>query len=118
MTYSKEFLTKQNTLLGGEKDRLEKDLSRIARENPDIKDDYKATFPDYGRNQEENAQEEEVYEARRAAEQSLELQLRDVREAIERIESGTYGTCEKCGKEIPEERLHAFPAARHCVEHQ
>ncbi len=31
--------------------------------------------------------------------------------AIERIENGTYGFCERCGKPIPKARLKAFPAA-------
>ena len=31
--------------------------------------------------------------------------------AVERIDSGTYGFCERCGKPIPKARLKAFPAA-------
>ncbi|WP_304047894.1 TraR/DksA C4-type zinc finger protein [Jatrophihabitans endophyticus] len=31
--------------------------------------------------------------------------------AIERIQAGTYGFCERCGKPIPKARLKAFPAA-------
>ena len=31
--------------------------------------------------------------------------------ALERIDEGTYGTCERCGKEIPAERLEARPWA-------
>jgi YteA family regulatory protein len=36
--------------------------------------------------------------------------------ALERIEHGTYGQCERCGKEIPEERLDFVPYATTCVE--
>ena len=36
-------------------------------------------------------------------------QLRQVEKALERIESGEYGRCEICGKEIPVERLEAVP---------
>jgi DnaK suppressor protein len=35
--------------------------------------------------------------------------------AIERINDGTYGTCENCGKAIPKERLRALPYAALCV---
>jgi RNA polymerase-binding transcription factor len=39
----------------------------------------------------------------------------DVTHALERIELGTYGKCERCGKVIPFERLEALPTARLCV---
>src|SRR5262249_7951633 len=45
-----------------------------------------------------------------------EAYLRDeTAAALERIERGTYGRCEQCGKDIPEERLDALPYARHCA---
>ncbi|MBI4919824.1 TraR/DksA C4-type zinc finger protein [Candidatus Azambacteria bacterium] len=47
----------------------------------------------------------------------LELRLRDVNGALEKIEKGTYGTCETCGAEIPEDRLKANPAAKTDMEH-
>ena len=43
-------------------------------------------------------------------------QLRQVETALARIESGEYGTCEVCGKEIPVERLEAMPAATLCID--
>ncbi len=36
--------------------------------------------------------------------------------ALERIENGTYGLCQSCGKPISEERLEAVPHARLCIE--
>lgn len=45
-----------------------------------------------------------------------ELQLAtEVRDALDRIDEGTYGVCESCGKAIGHERLAAIPFARHCV---
>lgn len=44
--------------------------------------------------------------------------LREVSEALQRIQSGSYGICEGCEKEIPRKRLEVFPAARFCVECQ
>lgn len=44
--------------------------------------------------------------------------LRDVSEALVRIEDGTYGTCEGCETEIPQKRLEVYPSARHCIECQ
>ena len=43
--------------------------------------------------------------------------LREIDEALDRIEEGTYGTCEGSGKLIPKARLEAIPWAKYCVEH-
>ena len=48
---------------------------------------------------------------------SLRDQLRDVEVALERLDAGTYGTCELCGKEVTAARLEAVPSARFCIEH-
>jgi DnaK suppressor protein len=37
------------------------------------------------------------------------------REALERIENGTYGVCEVCGEEISESRLKARPVTTECI---
>ena len=36
--------------------------------------------------------------------------------ALERLEQGTYGTCEQCGRPIGEGRLEARPTAARCIE--
>jgi DnaK suppressor protein len=36
--------------------------------------------------------------------------------ALKRIEDGSYGQCEECGKEIPKARLEAIPYAAFCVQ--
>ncbi len=40
---------------------------------------------------------------------------KDIAEAFRRLESGTYGLCERCGTDIPIARLEAEPFARFCV---
>lgn len=47
--------------------------------------------------------------------EGLQQRLDDIRGALGRIDKGTYGTCEGCGKEIPPERLEAIPTARLCI---
>jgi DnaK suppressor protein len=44
--------------------------------------------------------------------------LRDVTSALQRIEEGSYGACERCGEAISEKRLDALPFARHCIDCQ
>ena len=38
-----------------------------------------------------------------------------VRAAIARVEAGTYGTCSRCGADIPGARLAAMPTATLCI---
>jgi RNA polymerase-binding transcription factor DksA len=48
----------------------------------------------------------------------VEAELADVEHAMRRLDEGTYGTCEACGKPIGDERLEAMPASRFCLEDQ
>ncbi len=48
----------------------------------------------------------------------VEAELADVEHALHRLDDGTYGTCEACGRPIDEERLQAMPAARFCLDDQ
>jgi DnaK suppressor protein len=41
--------------------------------------------------------------------------LADLDQAIRRIEAGTYGRCDDCGRPITADRLAARPAARTCI---
>lgn len=43
-----------------------------------------------------------------------EIRLTLIRNALERLEEGTYGVCEACAGEIPYERLLVFPEATEC----
>lgn len=42
--------------------------------------------------------------------------LEQVEQALGRIEAGTYGTCESCGRPIGRLRLEAYPRASLCME--
>jgi DnaK suppressor protein len=44
--------------------------------------------------------------------------LYEIDQALKRIENGTYGLCEMCGKTIPQIRLEALPFARYTIECQ
>ena len=43
--------------------------------------------------------------------------LREIDAALERVDAGTYGSCEVCGAPVPTARLEARPTARTCVAH-
>jgi RNA polymerase-binding protein DksA len=50
-----------------------------------------------------------------AVEEQHESLHKEVVAALARISDGTYGQCENCGAEIPQERLEAVPTATLCV---
>jgi len=49
---------------------------------------------------------------------NIEASMADVEWALKRLEEGTYGKCEACGRRIPKARLEAMPAARYCIKDQ
>ncbi len=59
-----------------------------------------------------------------AADESLQEEallsqtLVEVRDALRRIEDGTYGKCVDCGRNIELARLEAVPWARYCLKDQ
>lgn len=64
------------------------------------------------------ADKTEEWIERRGTISALETQYNNVARALEKIESGTYGVCEICAKDIEVERLDANPSARTCIEHR
>jgi DnaK suppressor protein len=47
---------------------------------------------------------------------SLRDLLEEVNAALEKVEDGTYGVCDSCGKDITKKRLEALPWATLCKE--
>ncbi len=47
----------------------------------------------------------------------LREQLDDVQRALDKLDAGSYGTCEACGETIAADRLEAMPATRFCITH-
>jgi RNA polymerase-binding transcription factor DksA len=49
--------------------------------------------------------------------EQLEAEIEDLDAALRKVDEGTYGICEICGKPIEPERLEAIPGTRTCIEH-
>lgn len=99
---------------------LEGDLLSVGRKTEENGDDWQAKAPEadapsYDMN--EKADLVETLEETIATETELEIRLNDVKQALGKIEDGSYGTCEVCGEEIEENRLMANPAAKTCSVH-
>lgn len=117
---NKETLEQFKMKLEERRAKIEKKLAAIAQKDEKVPGDYDTRFPDFGTAQssDESAQEVTAYESTLPLEYALELRLAEVVKALEKIEKGEYGLCEKCGQEIGEKRLQAIPEAKYCIEHQ
>jgi DnaK suppressor protein len=50
--------------------------------------------------------------------EQVNAQLSDIDAAFDRVDKGTYGNCEACGRPIEPARLEERPFARFCLEDQ
>lgn len=99
---------------------VEKELNEIGRKNPDNKNDWEAEPADMNidsADSNETADNIEEFEGNTAVLKELETKYNDIKNALEKIEKGTYGICEISGEPIEEDRLIANPAARTCKAH-
>lgn len=103
-----------------EKDGLEGELSTVARRNPANPADWEPvaeTVEDRPASRDDVADKIESFEENVAIARQLEARLAEVKDALERIENGSYGRCTACGGAIEAERLNANPAAQTCKQH-
>lgn len=103
-----------------EKVLLERELASVGRINPDNPEDWEATAEDLNIPQaDENERADEItdFEDRSSIEYTLEERYNKVKDALGRIEEGTYGICVVCHKEIEADRLRANSAATTCKAH-
>jgi RNA polymerase-binding protein DksA len=107
--------------MDGERSRLAAERDQTLRRLGALTDDYDAVV---AASLDTNADDEHDPEgATIAFERSqigalvhqLEQHLAEIEAAVGRIDAGTYGTCERCGEPIGEDRLEARPTARTCI---
>ena len=96
--------------------RLEAELSGIANKDSKIEDNYKSKFPQFGNDEDENANEVAEYSDRLSIEHTLEKELRDVKKALTNLNDGSYGVCKHCKDPIEPERLNIRPTSSSCVD--
>lgn len=94
-----------------EKSRLKEELGKFAKPT-EAEGDFKTEFKEISDDMEDNANEVEEYVDNLGVEKSLETQLKDIIDALKKMEDGTYGKDENTGEEINIERLRVYPAAR------
>lgn len=113
---TKRFIQFRRSQLLQEKENLEKELKRVGKKSEHEKSGYQPRYVDIGSKSDENVQEVAIFSNIISIEKELETSLKEVNEALEKIEKNTYGVCEKCGKQIDQKRLKAFPIADLCIK--
>lgn len=105
------------------KDKLKKQQEKIKKQLAEISNcskrkggySYEAKFPEYGRSEDENANEVADFVDSISLGKSLEKSLIEVESALEKIANNQYGLCEVCKKKINRQRLEILPTARYCL---
>ena len=65
---------------------------------------------------EEEATESSELEKRLAMEKRIGGAMAEIEHALRKLDEGTYGLCDSCGKKISPERLEALPQASLCID--
>ena len=65
---------------------------------------------------EEEATESSELEKRLALEKRISGAMAEIEHALRKLDAGTYGLCDSCGKPIAPDRLEALPQASLCVD--
>ena len=103
-----------------EKTDIEKELKTFAKKDKKLKGDWDTRFPRWNgdssssSSMETAADEVEEYSTLLPIEHSLELKLKDINAALEKLKNKKYGICEKCKKPISIKRLKIYPEAKTC----
>ncbi len=100
------------TTLANEREKLIRQLDELgATETGDLRSDLEFSdgFADAGA---ATAERTEVL----GLVESLKRQLNSVDKALVKIDDGTYGSCDNCGRPIPPARLEARPASILCID--
>jgi RNA polymerase-binding transcription factor DksA len=92
--------------------QLQERLDQLSRRVGRIEGDLRSTRD---RDSQERASELENDEVLQGLDEMSLAEVRQIREALRRIESESYGICSDCGEPISAERLAAVPFAVTCV---
>ena len=103
-----------------ERARLLHAVSFLERENPGSMSDELGELAEGGTDNHLGDTATAMYdrELDEGLEEGAQQTLSEIDAALQRIEDGTYGICENCGKPIGAERLAAIPWTRLCIDDQ
>ena len=107
------------------KDRLAQFKKRLLEKHRQLADEVGRTAL-YGKDQEDDSIKDLGDQANTAYTREFFFELgngdrrilRDVVSALQKIDDGSFGNCERCGEAIGDKRLEALPFARYCIDCQ
>ena len=112
---NKKELARFRKLIEAERDRVRRNLGIIEEEISDRTLNKSSGSQGYSNHMADIGSDAiEQEQAFLHASQETEY-LKQLDEALKRVENGTYGVCETCGDKIPQKRLEAYLAAELCV---
>ena len=104
-------------ILEGEQNRILMDLKRLdLREEAGGPDGAGHEMADYDQHQADQGTETFLREQDEAMMVALRAELEQVGAAQAKLEAGTYGYCDRCGKKIPVARLKVLPFTVFCID--
>ena len=101
-----------------ERERLQGIADGLRREREESVSDTGGELSSFDQHPGDSGTETFEMEKNVSLREQVDDELQEVEAAFQRLERGTYGTCQACGKPIGDERLEAMPATRFCVEDQ
>lgn len=90
------------------------ELERLEKESTDAREDSEAVSPDNSIGRLSRLDAMQMQEMALEAQRRRDVRMQQIREALERMDAGTYGTCELCRNTIEYDRLSAYPEATVC----
>lgn len=101
-------MTDLKSVKSGLEARLAELESRAERIEADLAEPHSADFA-------EQATEREDDDALEGQDALLGREIVAVKAAIARVDEGSYGECTRCGENVGDKRLEAFPEAALCI---
>ena len=112
MDLTKSLIEEQRKKLIQEKENAHKQITALKQDDP-------FSDPEYASDNaavDTDVREQIGHDTIEAEIKDLEKRVRYIDIALQKIEKGEYGYCERCHMQIPLPRLKFIPEARYCVE--
>ena len=100
--------------LEDEQKRLRDELTQLETTAPQPTEARREGSP-FGKREEEATESSEL-EKRLAMEKRIGGAMAEIEHALRKLDEGTYGLCDSCGKKISPDRLEALPQASLCID--
>ena len=111
-------LQKHKTKLEESLKRLEKEILTVSQKASDSTwEGIQTEVGEDTADRQDVAESIENYNDNSSITSEIEKEILDIKNALEKIDGGNYGTCEVCQAEIEEDRLEANPEAKTCKLH-